>query len=96
MGISEADIRKRKFTQKLKSSTHDTLWFALNELCTYCYEQGAKDMETAMSLHPRIYKPMIEQVKEKAKEICEHWNGIGYIESEAVLEEMYLGNKPKK
>lgn len=87
--MSEAEIRKRKFTQQLKTQTHEKIWFALNELCTYCYEQGVKDMEEAMGMHKRISKPMIKQVKEKAQEICTVWNNVGYIESESVLEEWY-------
>lgn len=69
----------------------------MTELCSICYEQGVKDMEEAMNMHPRIYKPMIQWVKEKAEEVCTEWNGIGSIEAENVLEKLFLRpNQPNE
>lgn len=70
------DDQKRRVFQKAKSLTTDKFWSWMNQLHTRAYALAIEHMTYAMSCHPRISKPMINQVMEKADEIREQWDGL--------------------
>lgn len=72
----------RKFIrmfQKMKGMSNMQFWHAMNNLHTKAYAMGMNHMKEAMGCHPRISKPMIEQVYKKAEEIREQWDGLKLI-----------------
>lgn len=65
----------RKF-QKMKSMSNKRFWQEMNDIHTRAYMKGFNHMKEAMECHPRISKPMVEQVLIKAEEIREQWDGL--------------------
>lgn len=69
-------LDKRKIFQRMKSMTLDQFWQWMNVIHSDSYQLGMKHVKEAMEMHPRIYKPMIDEVLDKAKEIREEWDQI--------------------
>ncbi|MEK3784726.1 hypothetical protein [Paenibacillus sp. FSL R5-0810] len=68
--------QKRRVFQKVKSMSAKTFWQWMNDIHTRAYAKGITHMREAMECHPRISKPMVEQVLLKAEEIREQWDGL--------------------
>ncbi|PAD73951.1 hypothetical protein [Paenibacillus campinasensis] len=68
----------RKF-QKMKSMSNERFWQEMNDIHTRAYAMGIKHMREAMECHPRISKPMVQQVLIKADEIREKWDGLRMV-----------------
>ncbi|MEN1985218.1 hypothetical protein [Paenibacillus hubeiensis] len=73
------DDQKRRVFQKAKSMTKEGFWIWMNQLHTRAYAKAIEHMTDAMSCHPRISKPMINQVLIKAEEIREVWDGLKMV-----------------
>ena len=70
------DTQKRRIFQQIKSMTHAQYWDCLERVNTQAYLIGQDHMTEAMGCHPRISKKMVEEVKTKADQIREEWDGI--------------------
>lgn len=70
------DNQKRRLFQKVKTFSAKTFWQWMNEIHTRAYAKGMNHMKEAIECHPRISKPMVEQVLLKAEEIREKWDGL--------------------
>lgn len=81
------DIVIRKFWQRMKNLNFEHFCDAMNELHTKAYELAVQHVCEAMSCHPRISAKMVEEVKQKAIEIRENWDGCHEVFSfESTLE----------
>ena len=70
------DDQKKRIFQKVKSMTTAQYWDRLERVNTQAYLIGQDHMTEAMNCHPRISKRMVEEVKAKAAQIREEWDGI--------------------
>ena len=70
------DQEKKRIFQKVKSMTTAQYWDWLERVNTQAYLIGQDHMTEAMNCHPRISKRMVEEVKAKAAQIREEWDGI--------------------
>ncbi len=70
--------KKREF-QRIKSMTTEHFWDFLERLNTQAYEMGKAHVKEAMQMHPRITKPMIEQVMAKVKDV-QKWDGLWEVQ----------------
>jgi hypothetical protein len=68
--------QKRRIFQKVKSMTLAQYWDWLERVNTQAYLIGQDHMTEAMGCHPRISKKMVQEVKAKADQIREEWDGI--------------------
>lgn len=73
------DDQKRRTFQKVKTMSLNNFWSWMNQLHTRAYALGIEHMTDAMSCHPRISKPMRNQVLLKAEEIREVWDGLKMV-----------------
>ncbi|MBD0381227.1 hypothetical protein [Paenibacillus sedimenti] len=71
----EDTIVLRKYWQRIKGLNFEHFSNAQNELHTRAYELAVQHVCEAMSCHPRISAKMVEEVKRKAVEIRENWDG---------------------
>lgn len=79
----------RKYWQRIKSLNFEHFCNAQNELHTRAYELAVQNMCEAMMCQPRISANMIEQVKQKAVDIRENWDGCHeVITFESTLEKI--------
>lgn len=62
--------------QKMKSMSNKRFWQEMNNIHTRAYAKAITHMKEAMECHPRISRPMVEQVLLKAEEIREQWDGL--------------------
>lgn len=67
---------KRRFFQQMKSMTLEQFWKYMTIIHSNAYSLGAKHMIEAMEMHPKIYKPTVEQVIIKANQIREEWDEV--------------------
>ncbi|MBO2943631.1 hypothetical protein JJQ72_06515 [Paenibacillus sp. F411] len=67
---------KRRVFQWIKTLSMKTFWQWMNDVHTRAYAKGMNHMKEAMECHPRISKPMVDQVLLKAEEIREEWDGL--------------------
>lgn len=84
IGMDEGQLRR--IFQRIKNMTNRQFYDEMDTIHTAAYELGQKHMIEAMMTHPRIYNPMIEQVKEKAAQIREEWEGIHEVEASEHLD----------
>jgi chemotaxis regulatin CheY-phosphate phosphatase CheZ len=70
------DIVKRKFFQEIKGLTLEQFWNRMNVIHSAAYEAAVKHMVEAMECTPGVYKPTINRVLDKAKEIREEWDDM--------------------
>lgn len=68
--------QKRRIFQYVKTLTLKKFWQWMNEVHTRAYAMRMNHIQEAMECHPRISKPMVEQVLRKAEEIREQWDGL--------------------
>lgn len=80
---------KRRAFQKVKSMSVKTFWQWMNDIHTRVYAKGVNHMKEAMECHPRISKPMVEQVLVKAEEIREQWDGLRTVTIDDTEEEQF-------
>lgn len=91
------DIVKKRYWQRMKQLSFDHFWQAQNELHSRAYEYAVNHVFEAMGMHPRISKPMIEQVKQKYVEVREHWDACYEVyTAESALEELVAEILEKK
>lgn len=70
------ETKLRKYFQWVKQLSFERFKDEMNYAHTRAYYLGQKHLVEAMEMHPRISKPMVTQVMNKANEIRELWDGL--------------------
>lgn len=84
--ITLDERQRRRIFQNVKGMTNEGFWMWMNQLHTNAYELAEKHMTEAMQCHPRISKRTIEEVKAKAVDIRENWDGLKTITVDDTVE----------
>lgn len=74
------ETKLRKYFQWIKTLSFERFKDEMNYAHTRAYYLGQKHLVEAMEIHPRISKPMINQVMGKASEIRELWDGLEEVQ----------------
>jgi hypothetical protein len=82
------DIQRRKMRQRMQSCSDKQFWEYMNAIHFGAYKAGQKHLLEAMACHPRISKPMIEQVEAKALEIRTEWDGMNEVVIEVSVDHL--------
>jgi hypothetical protein len=70
------NLKLRKYFQWVKQLSFERFKDEMNYAHSRAYYLGQKHLIEAMEMHPRISKPMVNQVIAKAEEIRELWDGL--------------------
>lgn len=77
--MKDSELIQRKYKrmfQRIKNMTNEQFVTCMEVTFKTAYDLGRNNVFEAMSCHPRIYKPMIEQTRQKAEQIREEWDGL--------------------
>lgn len=90
------EIIKRRFFQQIKSMTYKSFNNTMIAIHSAAYEAGFKHVVEAMEMDPKIYKPTIDRVINKANQIRKEWDEVNDAEvPQDELELIRLGLRGK-